>query len=122
MMKTKRRMGYLARKRKHFWSRWCKEYWVDLREHHKAGIGSGRVAKVGDVVSLRKENEKRGEWKMAIVEELIVGDDGEARGARVRVLSRRGKASRMNRPVQHLGAAKNVIVSISNVCFRVSIG
>ncbi|XP_048580427.1 uncharacterized protein LOC116614572 [Nematostella vectensis] len=96
-----KRFRYLAKKRRHFWNRWFKEYLVDLREQHKV-VNSGRkVAEVGDVVLLFDETLKRSEWKMAVVEELIQGPDGQVRGAVIRVLSR-GKPIRMKRPVQRL--------------------
>ena len=32
------RVRYLAKKKKHYWNRWSREYLVDLREHHKVSI------------------------------------------------------------------------------------
>ena len=63
---------YLTEKLAHFWKRWRNEYLVNLREFHRAK--SGRVVKqvqVGDVVTVFEENKKRGEWKIAVVENLI---------------------------------------------------
>ena len=44
------------------------------------------------------EGEKRGNWKVAIVEELIVGRDKEVRGAKVKVAGK-GKPVYLKRPI-----------------------
>ena len=41
--------------------------------------------KEGEVVVVYGEGEKRGNWKLAKVEQLILGKDKEVRGAKVRV-------------------------------------
>ena len=38
----------------------------------------------GDAILVHDDSAKRAQWKIAIVEELIRGKDGEVRGARVR--------------------------------------
>ena len=47
------------------------------------------------------EVEKRGKWKLAVIEELIVGKDQRARGAKVR-LAGKGKPIHLRRPLQKL--------------------
>ena len=47
------------------------------------------------------EGEKRGNWKVAIVEELIVGRDKEVRGAKVKVAGK-GKPVYLKRSIQKL--------------------
>lgn len=47
------------------------------------------------------EGEKRCSWKLAVVEELIVGKGKEVRGAKVRVVCN-GKLLFLNRPVEKL--------------------
>ena len=59
-----------------------------------------REIQTGNVVTVYEEN-KRGEWKMAIVENLIKGKDNVVRGANVRVIAK-GKPVRISRPVQKL--------------------
>ena len=96
------RFRYLTERLAHFWKRWRNEYLVNLREFHRTT--SGRVVKqvqVGDVVTVFEENKKRGEWKLAVVESLITGQDRVVRGANVRVIAK-GKPVRMARPVQKL--------------------
>ena len=49
------------------------------------------------------ENAKRGQWKIGIIEKLIVGKDGQVRGASVRMtIPGKGKLQYLNRPVQKL--------------------
>jgi hypothetical protein len=57
-----------------------------LREFHKCKNGGRlREVKKGDVVIVYGEGGKRCSWKLAVVEELIVGKDNEVRGAKVKV-------------------------------------
>ena len=48
------------------------------------------------------KNHPRSLWKLALVEELIKGSDGQVRGARVRTQSGLDRSVILNRPVQHL--------------------
>ena len=97
-----RRFQYLSKKKQHFWNRWRREYLADLREFHRGKReGSERVVEKGDVVIVHEDNVKRGNWKMAVVEELIARRDGVVRGARVR-LAQKGRAVFLSRPVQKL--------------------
>ena len=57
--------------------------------------------KKGDVVTVYGEGVKRGNWKLAKVEELIIGNDKEVRGAKVRVAGK-GRPVYQKRPVQKL--------------------
>ena len=56
---------------------------------------------VGDVVLVHKDNVKRSKWKMGIVVEQIVGNDGEVKGAKLRLITK-GKPIIVNRAVQKL--------------------
>ena len=87
-MDCNKRFWYLMEKKQHFWNTWCREYLVDLREFH-------RSRKVG------KLNRGWSSWKIAVVEELVKGNDDETRGARVRVILK-GKAHCSSQPVQKL--------------------
>ena len=100
--KLLKRFRYLAKKKKHYWNRWSSEYLVDLREHHKVSIRKDETkVKVGDVVLVEEDNKKRGQWKMGVVEQLIVGQDKEVRGATVRLITK-GKPVSLNRSVRKL--------------------
>ena len=59
-----------------------------------------RKVQKGDVVTVFGEGEKRCKWKLAVVEELIVGKDKEVRGAKVRVVGK-GKPFCLNRPIRN---------------------
>jgi hypothetical protein len=78
------RFRYLSNRLEHFWNRRRKEYLIGLREAHRnKGDGSAIAPKVGDVVIVQDDDRKRGEWKMAVVVELVKGRDCVVRGAKV---------------------------------------
>ena len=98
-----RRLNHLTTIVDHFWSRWSKEYLLELRNSHRRVIAtSGAKVSAGDVVVVHEENEKRASWKLALVQELLIGKDGKARGAVIKCASRGGRPSTMRRPVQRL--------------------
>ena len=72
---------------RHFWSHWKKECLTSLREFNKLKVsGSDKLIirnSKGDVVIIH-DNKPRLHWKLAIVEDLIKGNDGLVRGAHVR--------------------------------------
>ena len=75
------RQGQLIR---HFWSRWKKEYLTSLREFNKLKVGSNKqIIKRGDIVIVH-DDKPRLQWKLAIVEDLIEGNDGLVQAAHVR--------------------------------------
>ena len=63
--------------------------------------GKERVVTVGEAGLVYEDDKKRGEWKMGVVEGLVIGRDGIVRGATVRVITK-GKPVRLSRPVQRL--------------------
>ena len=56
---------------------------------------------IGDVVLIKEDNVKRGQWKMGVVNDLITSKDGITRGAKVRIV-KKGKPDILNRPCQKL--------------------
>ena len=66
-----------------FRKRWCHEYLTSLREYHKASGDNKQCVKKGDVVIVHDDT-PRITWKMAVVEDLIVGRDGLVRAATIR--------------------------------------
>ena len=80
-----------------FWKRWRKEYLLEPREghHHRGTIEESTIA-VGDMVIVQAEDKPCGFWKLAKVDEVIVGQDRLVRGAVVRV----GNSSTLRRPLQ----------------------
>ena len=87
-------------KSSHFWKGWRGEYLSGLRETHRLQDRKPVEIKPGDIVLVGDENKKPGFWKMGIVEELIVGKDGNTRGAKVRMHGG-GKPDFFNRPLQN---------------------
>ena len=109
-----KRFFYLTKKLSHFWKRWHTEYLSGLREAHKLKQAKSNTICKGDIVIVQDEsNVKRNTWKIAIVEELVKGKDGETRGAKVRKASRKGKPEILNRPLQKLYPLE---IHCSNVC------
>ena len=96
------RFKYLSTQLNHFWNRWRREYLANLREVHRPKVQNrDRTVEVGDVVVVYKEEKKRGEWKIRVVESLVKGKDSIVRGAKVRVV-RKGEPTHLSRPVQKL--------------------
>ena len=99
--KISRRFLYLSKLLSQLWNRWRKEYLTDLREHHKLKDSKPVQIGKGDLVFIQEDNVKRGLWKSGIIEDLIVGKDGQVRGASVRKVGY-GKSENLNRPLQKL--------------------
>ena len=100
-----RRMRYLSRTMDQFWSRWRLEYLLELREAHRYGesqLSAGRKVNVGDIVVVHGDEKRRGFWNMGRIEDVIIGTDGEIRGAVVRVYTRQKRSKLIHRPLQKL--------------------
>ena len=98
------RVKHLNSTLNHFWRRWKQKYLVELREAHcfsSAGSSEPPVA-VNDLVMLHEEGQPRGVWRLAKIENLIIGNDGRTRGATVRVSSRNGTVTMLQRPLSLL--------------------
>ena len=68
---------------RHFQQRWKTEYLNSLREHHRTIGKNEQLIKVGDVVQVHDER-SRNNWKLAVIEELVKGEDGLIRTAILR--------------------------------------
>ena len=99
-----RRQMYLNLLLNHFWKWWITEYLMSLREFHNLKRKSSRnkTAEVGDVVVIHDDGLSRSKWKTGVVEELIVGEDQEVRGVKVRTLTNKGTITYLKRPVQKI--------------------
>jgi len=80
----------------HFTTRWKREYLTSLREFHQKSGNNRQTIKVGDVVLVHNEG-PRLDWRLAVVEKLIVGGDGLIRAANIRT-----STGRTNRPIVKL--------------------
>ena len=96
-----KRFMHLTRLLSHFWNRWRREYLTDLREKHRENNNEPVKINIEDIVLVQEDKVKRGLWKVAIVEEIIKGKDGQVRGAKVRRAGK-GKPEILNRPMQKL--------------------
>ena len=102
---------YLTKKAKHhrhllsqFTKQWKHDYLLNLRENHTVRMRRSKqpVVKTGDVVIVKDDATKRLFWKLAVVTEVIRGNDNQARAAVVKVSSLQGKTSLLRRSVKHL--------------------
>ena len=60
------------------------------------------TSRFGDIVIIHDEGLPRGFWKLGRVQRLIVGNDGQTRGATVSVASENRRFTSLNRPLQLL--------------------
>ncbi|XP_002741926.1 uncharacterized protein LOC100373242 [Saccoglossus kowalevskii] len=93
------RFEHLAKLQRQFGKRWSAEYLTALRERHThtAGGVKNNTIKVGDIVLVHSDVEKRVNWHMAKVTRLLPGKDGL-----VRVVEIKTKLGKTNRPVNKL--------------------
>jgi len=80
----------------HFWTRWRREYLTGLREFHHAQAPTADTVKPGSVV-LVHDDTPRINWRLAVVEDTIAGEDGLVRAANIRT-----STGRTNRPIVKL--------------------
>ena len=96
-----RRQAYLDHLFGQLWTRWKQEYLPALRDYHKnqeKGRGNSiNNIKVGDVVLVHEDNQKRLKWPLAIVTKVNKGNDGLVRSAEIRM-----KGGISNRPIVKL--------------------
>ena len=62
---------------------WRSEYLTALREYHKTTGSNEESIRVGDVVQIHDEG-PRIRWKLAVVQELMTGNDGSVHAAKVK--------------------------------------
>ena len=97
-----KRANYHRKLLQNFTKRWKNEYLLGIREALSSTITSEKPnIEVGDVVVLKDDQTKRQFWKLARIEELIVGRDGNIRAAKVRVPNEKG-TSLLTRHLKHL--------------------
>ena len=100
-VQVSKRFLFLKEKLLHFWGRWKKEYLVNLRESHRMKSNAPNVVSKGEVVLVHEDGVKRLAWKLGVIEDVIIGKDGEVRGAGIRVMGG-GKPVILNRPVKKI--------------------
>ena len=99
-----KRARHLNRTIDRFWSRWRKEYLVELREAHRqhSGTTDQPDVAVDDVVVVHSKGEPKEFWKLGRITELIRGRDDKIRGAIVKVAGKGRQATSLHRPIQLL--------------------
>lgn len=60
---------------RHFQTRWHHEYLMSLRDHHRTPGNNIQSVKKGDVVIVHNDTPHM-TWKLAVIEDLIIGRDG----------------------------------------------
>ena len=99
-----RRAVYLQRLINRFWNRWSKEYLLELRESHRNAVRDSSTCeiRVGELVMVHNEKQRRGLWKLGKVERLVKGEDDKVRSAIVRVHGDGRKGNTLKRPINKL--------------------
>jgi hypothetical protein len=101
-----RRVQYLANQ---FWSRWRKEFLLNLQQRQKWD-SIKRNLQIGDIVVLKEDDVNRNQWKLARIIEAIEDKDGLVRKTKIQIsdstLDKNGKRCNkltiLERPIQKL--------------------
>ena len=89
----------------HFQDRWKLEYLTAHREYHSTTGQNTQTIKQRDVVQIHDER-PRTTWKLAIIKQLITGNDGLVRAAKLK--TQHGETTRLIARLYHiLFAARN---------------
>ena len=102
-----KRVKYVGRIINQCWKRFNQSYLNELRQHNmyrKENVKSNANKLVkGDVVLIRDDNKlPRNQWRLGKIESLVVGNEGNVRGAQLTSISKCGKRTNAFRPVQKL--------------------
>ena len=99
-----KRLAHLDLLLKHFWSSWMSEHLLKLRNAHRTATQyrKGIYINVGYVVVVHEEGVQCGQWKLALVEEVITGHGGKIRAAQIKTSSTTGRVSRLRRLIRKL--------------------
>ncbi|XP_028412339.1 uncharacterized protein LOC114535156 [Dendronephthya gigantea] len=95
-----------------FWRRWLTEYLPQLTIRQK-WLEEKPPLKVGDVVLMSEDNVKRGNWPLAIVQEVHMGKDGLIRTATLQTKS--GQRRRSVQKLYLLEEARSVEEDLRNM-------
>lgn len=93
-----RRWKYRQRLLRDFWTRWKREYLLELRSAHTCKNSHSTSLKEGDLVLIGEERTPRQIWMAGIIKELFPGRDGLVRSCAVRT----SDGTILRRPVQLL--------------------
>ena len=93
---TRKRAKVQALILRDFQTRWRREYLTSLREYHKISGNNIQSVKKGDVVIVH-DDAPRMTWKLAVIEDLVIGRDGLTRAVTIRTAN-----GTTNRPITRL--------------------
>ena len=100
-----KRLKYIRKLIENYWKKFSSTYLNELRQMHiyrKSKSGTQKL-ELGDVVLIRDDNYlPRQKWRLGKIEELVIGRDGNTRGAKLKVISTTGGIHTCHRPVQKL--------------------
>ena len=88
-----------------YWNQWRRYYLLDLRERHKLTWkkkGGTFEISVGDVIIIFEVKQPSSNWRLGKIERIIRVKDGHIRGASLRVITREGHHSVIERLLQKL--------------------
>ena len=97
-----RRYRHVQKLLEHFWTRWQKEYLLQLCQHNGTRKSTPEEPVIGAVVIIKEDGIKRNKWRLGRIEEVIRGADGRVRGAQVICSGPSGRRTTMQRPIQKL--------------------
>lgn len=80
-----RRQQYRKRLTENFWTRWQKEYLLQLRSAHFAARRTATEFNVGDIVLVYAEKTPRQMWKLARILEVYRSVDGRIRSCKIKL-------------------------------------
>lgn len=93
-----RRWKHRQRLLNNFWTRWRKEYLLELRSAHTSKSSPSTPLKQGDLVLIGEDRTPRQMWKTGIIKDAFPGRDGLVRSCAVRT----SEGTILRRPVQLL--------------------
>eukprot|EP00794_Sanderia_malayensis_P006280 gene6280-7002_t len=94
-----KRMKYLESKKNHIWTRWMKEYILNLREYHKIITTIVDPPRLGQLVLIVDDSVRRRYWQMGKIVKQLKSKDGVTRAVKVQIASQ-GKLYEIERPLQ----------------------
>ena len=101
-----KRVKHLNNVINHFWKRWRMEYLSCLRESHahlskRSKFNDSQISE-GEVVIVKDDHLPRGQWRLGIVQEVMMSCDGLKRAATIKIVSSNRQHTTLRRPVQLL--------------------
>eukprot|EP00794_Sanderia_malayensis_P019629 gene19629-21573_t len=94
-----KRIKYLESKKNHIWTRWMKEYILNLREYNKIITTIVVPPRLGQLVLIVDDSVRRRYWQMGKIVKQLKSKDDVTRAVKVQIASQ-GKVYEIERPLQ----------------------